>query len=115
MELEDIEQGLRGDPKILVKFSIDENAVINIAAQDLKTSASSDVELSYNFDEENDSKDDPTELSIVALKLSIRGVLDLIPGEIPSRIMEAQKEAFEIGNQELLQSVLEELQDLSKK
>jgi molecular chaperone DnaK len=112
LELDNIEKALRGDPKILVRFSIDENAVISVSAQDLETDSSNEIELTYNFDEEKETEDDPTELSIVALKASIRAIRASKGIIEPLELTEAIDEAFELNNQELLQAVLEELQDL---
>jgi molecular chaperone DnaK len=105
--LDNIEPALRGDPKILVKFSIDTNATLHVIAKDINTGSISESKMDYNFDSVESSTDDTAELLSAKLKNNLR-LLCRHP-KITEEQLALINDAIALGSIEFLQATYDDI------
>jgi molecular chaperone DnaK len=106
--LENIAFGLRGEPQILVRFSIDANGAMEVAAMDIKTESKAALRLEYDFNADVAGQDNEIDLTIANLKTLLRRKLTL---KLTAEQVQIIEDALSSNNIELMQSVYEEMQE----
>ena len=111
LELSGIHKGLRGEPKILVSFEVDSNAVLSVKASDLHTGVTTESKFNYNINLNVESKSEEIDLLLLSLKeklfeFSKRQNIS----EEDTKLIE---DALQDSNVEFVQSVVAHMQELS--
>lgn len=104
--LGNIKTGLKGEPRILVTFNIDHNAVLSIVAKDLDTKSEAEAIFDYDFNTENESVDETYFIAIKNHKLKLQE-LKLINQDAEQ--LQLINDALSSDNLEFIQSVVDTL------
>jgi len=104
--LENIKQGIKGDPKIAVNFDIDQNAVLSIKVSDLSTNSLVTAKFDFDIESQIEKIDESYEISINNYKTKLS---DLKLTVLDSNKIEVIESALDSNNLEFVIATYEDL------